>query len=89
MAFANDCGGIDFPLLSDFWPHGTAANSFGVFNDELGMSRRSVFVLDRAGVVRWAYHAAQTEQRDVTQIIAALEEISTRPVRPPDGRPTR
>jgi alkyl hydroperoxide reductase subunit AhpC len=75
VAFAKDCGGIDFPLLSDFWPHGTAANAFGVFNEELGMSLRSVFVLDRAGVVRWAYHAALDEHRDVTQIIAALEEI--------------
>jgi alkyl hydroperoxide reductase subunit AhpC len=34
-----------------------------------------MFVLDRAGVIRWAYHAALDEQRDVTQIIAALEEI--------------
>jgi len=39
------------------------------------MALRSVFVLDRAGVIRWAYHAAVSEQRDVTHIIAALEEI--------------
>jgi Peroxiredoxin len=75
VAFAKDCGGIEFPLLSDFWPHGTAAQRFGVFNDELGMSQRSVFVLDRSGVVRWAYHAARTEQRDITQIVAAVEAI--------------
>ena len=25
--------GYDFPLLSDFWPHGAVAQAYGVFND--------------------------------------------------------
>ncbi len=77
MAFARDCGGIEFPLLSDFWPHGTACKAFGIFNEEGGFPFRSVFVLDRVGTVRWAYHAALDEMREVTQIIAALEVIQT------------
>ena len=75
-AFAKECGGIDFPLLSDFWPHGHVARAFGVFNEGTGHSNRSVFVLDAAGVVRWAYHAALDEQRDVGQIEAALQGIT-------------
>lgn len=74
-AFAKECGGIDFPLLSDFWPHGEVARALGVFLEDAGHPRRSVFVLDQDGVVRWAYHAAAAEQRDVTQILAALEAI--------------
>jgi alkyl hydroperoxide reductase subunit AhpC len=74
-AFAADCGGIDFPLLSDFWPHGAVARPFGVFTEESGFTQRSVFVLDTTGTVRWAYHARLDEQRDVHQIFAALEEI--------------
>ena len=38
-AFA-DAEGYDFPLLSDFWPHGEVARSYGVFNDELGFAMR-------------------------------------------------
>jgi peroxiredoxin len=76
-AFATECGGLDFPLLSDFWPHGTACRAFGVFTENTGFPQRSVFVLDAAGTVRWAYHARLDEQRDVNQILAALDEINT------------
>jgi peroxiredoxin len=74
-AFAKECGGLDFPVLSDFWPHGEVAKKFGVFMDDAGHPRRSVFVLDREGVVRWAYHAELDEQRDINDILAALEDI--------------
>jgi len=51
------------------------AKKFGVFLQEQGHPRRSVFVLDGEGVVRWAYHADLDEQRDVEQILKALEDI--------------
>lgn len=75
-AFAKEGGGLDFPVLSDFWPHGEVAKSYGVFMEDTGHPRRSVFVLDKKGIVRWAYHADIDEQRDVNQILAALEEIN-------------
>lgn len=74
-AFAKESGGIDFPLLSDFWPHGSVTMRFGVFDAEHGHPCRTAFVLDRQGVVRWAYHAEPSEQRDVTKIIEVLEEL--------------
>ena len=51
------------------------ADKFGVFLHEQGHPRRSVFVLDGEGVVRWAYHAEMNEQRDVEQILKALQDI--------------
>ena len=51
------------------------AEKFGVFLHEQGPPRRSVFVLDSEGVIRWAYHADLNEQRDVDQILKALEDI--------------
>lgn len=75
-AFAKESGGLDYPLLSDFWPHGRVAREFGVLDEENGHPRRSVFVLDRRGVIRWAYHAELSEQRDVTVIVGVLEELS-------------
>ncbi len=43
--------GYNFPVLSDFWPHGAVAKSYGVFNEDLGCANRATFVIDRKGVV--------------------------------------
>ncbi len=43
--------GYQFPLLSDFWPHGEVAQAYGVFNDKLGCANRVTFVIDKAGKV--------------------------------------
>ena len=44
--------GLDFPILSDFWPHGEVIQAFGCFNDQLGCAMRVTYVLDADGVVR-------------------------------------
>jgi len=48
-----DQEGFDFPLLSDFWPHGAVAQSYGVFDEQKGSARRGTFLVDTEGVVRW------------------------------------
>jgi peroxiredoxin len=45
--------GYEFPLLSDFWPHGGVASTYGVFEERVGAASRSTFLVDRDGVVRW------------------------------------
>ena len=47
--------GVPFPVASDFWPHGEVTRSYDVFNEERGNSRRSVFIVDREGVIRWSH----------------------------------
>lgn len=44
--------GFEFPLLSDFWPHGATAREYGSFNEEKGVANRMTYVLDEAGIVR-------------------------------------
>jgi peroxiredoxin len=44
----------DFPLLSDFWPHGQTARDYGVFNETTGAALRGTFLVDTAGVLRWS-----------------------------------
>jgi peroxiredoxin len=46
--------GYDFPLLSDFWPHGATAQAYGVFNDKAGMALRGTFLVDAEGTVAFA-----------------------------------
>ncbi len=53
-AWAEQLGGIPFPLLSDYWPHGAIGQAYGVFNDERGMDKRAAFLVDAKGVIRWA-----------------------------------
>jgi peroxiredoxin len=56
--------GYEFPLLSDFWPHGEVAQRYGVFNEEAGMAVRGTFLIDTEGVVRFAEVNAPGEARD-------------------------
>ena len=41
-------------MLSDYWPHGAIGKAYGVFNEERGMDKRSAFVLDAAGIIRYS-----------------------------------
>lgn len=43
---------FEFPVLSDFWPHGAAAQAYGCFNETFGVPMRATFVLDAEGIVR-------------------------------------
>ena len=49
-----DAERLDFPLLSDFWPHGATAQAYGVFNDKAGMAVRGTFLVDAEGKVAFA-----------------------------------
>ena len=48
----SDENGFDFPVLSDYWPHGATAKAYGAFNETVGAANRYTFVLDADGVVR-------------------------------------
>ncbi len=51
-AWAESLGGITYPLLSDFWPHGEVSKLYGVLRNE-GYSERAIFVIDKGGVIRY------------------------------------
>jgi mycoredoxin-dependent peroxiredoxin len=70
-AFA-DQDGLNFPLLSDFWPHGEVTRAFEVFDDARGCPLRSSYVVDRAGAVRWAVHNPGPQARDLDEHLAQL-----------------
>jgi mycoredoxin-dependent peroxiredoxin len=74
-AFA-DTDGLNFPLLSDFWPHGAVASSYGVFNSVKGSSERSSFVVDKQGIVRWTVHNQRHEARDLDAHLEQLRALA-------------
>ena len=67
-----DTDGLNFPLLSDFWPHGEVARAYGVFDDHRGTALRSSFVIDRDGKVTWAVHHEYADARDLDEHLAQL-----------------
>lgn len=74
-AFA-DADGLNFPLLSDFWPHGAVAQAFDVFNDRSGSARRSSYIIDKAGMLRWSVHNANADGRDLDEHLRQLREAA-------------
>ena len=81
MAFAERLG-VGFPLLSD-WDR-AVCSAYGVRYDVWkghdGLAKRSVFVLDRDGVVRYRWvtddASVQPDFDDVVQAVAALAPTS-------------
>lgn len=68
-----DADGLNFPLLSDFWPHGEVAQAYDVFDAERGCARRSSYVVDAEGRLRWSVHNAMAEGRDLDEHLRQLD----------------
>ena len=56
--------GYQFPLLADFWPHGAVAAAYGVFNADRGYANRGTFIIDKAGIIRYAEENPPGQARD-------------------------
>jgi peroxiredoxin len=67
--------GLEYPLLSDFWPHGAASTAYGVFDEEKGCAVRGTFVIDQRGVVRWTIVNGLPDARDLNEYAKALEQL--------------
>ena len=68
--------GLNFPLLSDFWPHGEVADAYDVFDAAKGCARRSSYVIDKDGAVRWSVHNAMPQGRDLDAHLAELNALA-------------
>jgi mycoredoxin-dependent peroxiredoxin len=71
----SDAEHFAFSLLSDFWPHGDVARSYGVFDDNLGIATRGTFIIDTDGVVRWKVVNPVPEARDIADYQKALAAL--------------
>lgn len=70
--FAADNGGFAFPILAD--EERVAGEAYGVLGP-MGFYRRSVFVIDAEGVIRWAHRStAGLTFRPTDEIIRAVRD---------------
>jgi peroxiredoxin len=66
---------LGYPLLSDFWPHGAVAKSYGILDEETGQARRATFIIDKAGIVRWKVVNDLPDARSTDDYRAAIAEL--------------
>lgn len=73
-AWADSLGGITYPLLSDFYPHGQVAQLYGVLRPE-GFTERAIVVVDKQGAIRYVDVHDISQQPDNDELFRVLAEL--------------
>ncbi len=76
-AWERAIGPFEFPLCSDFWPHGEVSERYGVFRksgDGAGSSDRAVVIVDRNGNVAFRKSYVRDEVAPVEEVLTVLEK---------------
>ncbi len=61
-------------LLSDFWPHGGVARTYGLFREIEGYSERANVLIDAAGKVSWVKVYGIHELPDINEVLMHCAE---------------
>ncbi len=67
--------GYTFPLLADFWPHGSVAKAYGVFDEGSGLALRGTFIVDKQGIVAYQVINAIPDARDEQEYRKVLASL--------------
>jgi peroxiredoxin len=70
-----DAEKYEFPLLSDFWPHGEVARAYDVFSETMGAAVRGTFLVDSVGAVRWSVVNGPGEARPLSAYREAVASL--------------
>ena len=70
-----ELGGLSYPVLSDFWPHGLVAISYGVLREE-GITERAIFVVDKQGIIRYIDIHDINEEPPLDPILETLKKLA-------------
>lgn len=72
----SDDNRFNFPVLSDYWPHGATATEYGAFNESVGAANRYTYVLDESGTVGEIIHTDSLgTAREFDAYLEALNRI--------------
>ena len=74
-AWTQQMGGIPYPVLADFYPHGDVARKYGVLREE-GFSERALFIIDKQGTVRFAQVHELKLQPDNDVVLNELKKLN-------------
>jgi peroxiredoxin (alkyl hydroperoxide reductase subunit C) len=73
-AWTSLMGELGFEVLSDFWPHGKVAQSFGVLRSD-GTPERALILIDKQGIIRWIDVHDINVRPPIEDIVAALTKL--------------
>ena len=74
FAWTEDMGGLWFPVLSDFWPHGAVADRFGVLRSD-GTAERALIVIDKQGIIRYIDVHDVNQRPELGALMAELDKL--------------
>jgi len=74
FAWTNQMGKLWFPVLSDFYPHGKVAETYGVLRSD-GTSERALFVIDKKGIIRYIDVHDINKRPPLESLIRELEKL--------------
>ena len=77
-AWEHEIGPFDFPMCSDFWPHGAVSARYGVLRESdpsAGASERAVFVVDRNGRIVFRKVYGSDDVVSLDEVFPVLDKI--------------
>lgn len=74
-AWTMEMGGLWFPVLSDFWPHGATAETYGILRSD-GTAERAVFLIDKQGVIRYIDVHDINKRPELGRLMQELDKIA-------------
>lgn len=75
FAWTNQMGKLWFDVLSDFWPHGKAAETYGILRSD-GVAERAIFIIDKKGILRFAHVEDINKRPELGMIVRELEKLN-------------
>jgi alkyl hydroperoxide reductase subunit AhpC len=68
-------GWQDFPMASDYWPHGGVAQQYGILREGEplpGINERAVFIVDKEGKIAFARVYELGQEPDYEELVREL-----------------
>jgi peroxiredoxin len=75
FSWTNQMGDLWFPVLSDFWPHGTVAGMYGVLRTD-GVTERALFIIDKKGIIRYIDVHDINKRPPLEALVKELEKLT-------------
>jgi peroxiredoxin (alkyl hydroperoxide reductase subunit C) len=81
----NGIAGLRYPLVADYTKE--VARSYGVLDEARGVAQRGLFIIDPAGVLRYAVVTSDSVGRSVEETLRVLQALQTGGLCPANWRP--
>lgn len=75
FAWTREMGGLWFDIVSDFWPHGSVSDAYGVLRTD-GIAERAIFIIDKKGIVQFIHVGDINIRPDLGLLIGEIKKLT-------------